>query len=508
MTSKLLFKSISAHMQGEGGKPQTAVTDWIERLCSSSYDENSLDSLPDLVDVIDIQPESGPTEASRALRKKLKYGSKEQQLRALTLLRALVENCSRHFKLHFGDQQLLQRIKEMARDSTTDPKVKKKLMVILAGWEKDFANETDYRLKTLAGLWKECGGVKKPPPPTPEQLVEQAIAREKREKELEDRRLSVERAREEQERQRRERLEREREELERKRQEKEDKKKKSSTKPSVKREPFNLEKEKPKVMETIAVGTQGANTLINSLRHVNIHTSSPQTDPAVQQALTSVKASRKQIVRYIQLVAQNPSSDPKGEFVGTLISTNEKIIEALEAYDRWGTEEMTAEEAESVTKGMKDVDLSSVSRTKGKELERLQEKQRVRVGAHLKRRETMDELSSPTSASAGGVHPDLQDLSFDDRGLQQPIQPGAKSYNRNSFDPGLSDYSDHTDSSDEESHNRATGSNNIKGYQQYLDEHDKKKGLLDDDDDPFADPEDDLVGTPGIPNRKLSWAEI
>lgn len=51
-------------------KPFTAITVQIDRLTSESYEENDIGGIVDLIEVIRIQ-DSGPTEAARALRKKL-----------------------------------------------------------------------------------------------------------------------------------------------------------------------------------------------------------------------------------------------------------------------------------------------------------------------------------------------------------------------------------------------------------------------------------------------------
>jgi LAS seventeen-binding protein 5 len=51
-------------------KPFTAVTVQIDRLTSEQYDENDLGGIVDLIEVIRIQ-DTGPTEAARAIRKKL-----------------------------------------------------------------------------------------------------------------------------------------------------------------------------------------------------------------------------------------------------------------------------------------------------------------------------------------------------------------------------------------------------------------------------------------------------
>lgn len=51
-------------------KPYSAITVQIDRLTSEQYEEDDVGGIIDLVEVIRIQ-QSGPTEAARAIRKKL-----------------------------------------------------------------------------------------------------------------------------------------------------------------------------------------------------------------------------------------------------------------------------------------------------------------------------------------------------------------------------------------------------------------------------------------------------
>ena len=110
------------------------------------------------------------------------------------------------------------------------------------------------------------------------------------------------------------------------------------------------------------------------------------------------------------------------------------------------------------------------------------------------------------------------------RNLPPPLRPTSArtsdSDDDNRYRQGsLSDYSDY-ESSDEETHNRASasGSGSRKAYRNddKDDEvdvsRDTHKGLLNStaEDDPFADPfvdqdEEPGVGTPGIQERKLVW---
>lgn len=51
-------------------KPYSAITVQIERLSSDEYEVDDFSGIVDLIEVIRLQ-DSGPTEAARAIRKKL-----------------------------------------------------------------------------------------------------------------------------------------------------------------------------------------------------------------------------------------------------------------------------------------------------------------------------------------------------------------------------------------------------------------------------------------------------
>ena len=52
-------------------KPITAVTALIERLTKEEYGLDDFSDLPNLIEAIQLQQTTGPTEAARAIRKKL-----------------------------------------------------------------------------------------------------------------------------------------------------------------------------------------------------------------------------------------------------------------------------------------------------------------------------------------------------------------------------------------------------------------------------------------------------
>jgi hypothetical protein len=114
--------------------------------------------IPELVEAINIQS-SGPTEASRQIRKKLKYGSVHGQKRAISMLSALVENCGPRFQTTFADAQLIERIKLMSQDPLVDASVRRKLMRMLLSWHHQFRNEPSMRI--VANLYSACGGGRK-----------------------------------------------------------------------------------------------------------------------------------------------------------------------------------------------------------------------------------------------------------------------------------------------------------------------------------------------------------
>ncbi|KAI1758413.1 hypothetical protein F4782DRAFT_478052 [Xylaria castorea] len=133
-------------------KPYSAVTVTIERLTSETFDEDDLSGIPDLVEVIKLQA-SGPTEASRALRKKLKYGSVHRQIRALILLDGLIQNAGPRFQRTFIDEPLLERLRVCGTSDLSDPDVRKKCSELYRSWAAEYKNTPG--LERIAMLYKE-----------------------------------------------------------------------------------------------------------------------------------------------------------------------------------------------------------------------------------------------------------------------------------------------------------------------------------------------------------------
>ncbi|KAJ6621094.1 hypothetical protein B0H10DRAFT_2018683, partial [Mycena sp. CBHHK59/15] len=392
------------------------------------------------------------------------------------ILKALVENGGHRFQTTFADGQLTEALKHLANDSNTDKKVKKKVLLVMASWQDQF--KSDPSMALVAGLYKQTRHDKTERSATFDTLglpdieaMEKADAKRKAKLEREQ---AKEKAR--------------MDEIERRRKEKERKNK-------PKRAPFDFEKEKPKVLTSIVDASQASSNLVNAITLVNQEKESLQTNTRVQECLAAAKQARKPVVRYIQLVENE-------ELIGTLIETNDRIITALEMYDKLSTNpESEPDATTAVTAGLAAANINmSVT-----ELNKLQEKQRVAV-ARAKQNGSLRGKAPAVHEDESRPHPDLQDLSFGPLGsssnnLPAPIRPSALS--DDGVDDGydargsLSDFSDY-DSSDEEAHNAAGPSrkrdlvtvsdDEPTDYQNYKAGNSGQKGALVDVDDPFADP--------------------
>lgn len=132
-------------------KPYSAVTVAVEQLTSERYEEDDLSGIPDLVEAIKLQA-TGPAEAARALRKKLKYGNVHRQLRALTLLDGLIQNAGSRFQRTFADEMLLERLRVCGTADLSDPLVKEKCKELFRQWAVEYKNVRG--LEQIAGLYK------------------------------------------------------------------------------------------------------------------------------------------------------------------------------------------------------------------------------------------------------------------------------------------------------------------------------------------------------------------
>lgn len=308
-------------MFGGPRKPYSAVTVQIDRLTSEQYEENDLGGIVDLIEVIRIQ-ESGPTEAARAIRKKLKYGSVHRQLRALTILDGLIQNAGSRFQRTFADEPLLERLRLLAKDDMVDGEVRAKCNILFRQWAIAYRGTPG--LERIAALYKQLPQTKRPQPHQSKVLRETEAEAERENASspvsptLSNRRGSSPPS---------------------------DVRASSSTPRPItlspaplpsssifkkdkknKHKPFNLEKEKPQLLETIATASVASTNLLNALQLINREEQRVSNNPEVMSRFEACKLLRRQILRYIQLVESD-------QWIGSLLSANDELVKALMAFE-------------------------------------------------------------------------------------------------------------------------------------------------------------------------------
>ncbi|KAF8533808.1 hypothetical protein BDD12DRAFT_863378 [Trichophaea hybrida] len=290
-------------------KPYTATTVLIERLTSEEYEENDYGGLPELIESIKLQ-DSGPTEASRAIRKKLKYGNIHRQLRALTLLDALISNAGPRFQRTFADEPLLERLRIAATESTTDPDVKAKLKDLFAQWAREYKDTQG--LQGIANLYKQFPRrtrpapkpvtvAASPPSPTFSKSPQTSSSPSS------SNRPSLTKTSDSGWR---------------------SSHKKSTSKGKNKHPAFNLEKEKPALNLALANASIASTNLLNALKLINREKERPSEKRETTQLYESCKTLRNNILRYIQHVESE-------QWLGSLIHAHEELASALELYEAY-----------------------------------------------------------------------------------------------------------------------------------------------------------------------------
>ncbi|KAI2610126.1 uncharacterized protein GGS25DRAFT_487600 [Hypoxylon fragiforme] len=317
-------------------KPFSAVTVTVERLTSEQYEEDDLSGIPDLVEVIKLQ-DSGPAEAARALRKKLKYGSVHRQIRALVLLDGLIQNAGPRFQRTFIDEPLLERLRVCGTSDLSDPDVKKKCSELFRGWAAEYKSTPG--LERIAMLYKEL--------PRRKQVVTQAKSKVLRETEQDPFRDSEDEAEPPQSPQSQASSSRPPVAYPQPSQtvqsfshtkstsgsgsffssSSKDKKKKEKDKNKRKQKPFNLEAEKDTMKVAIAESSLAATNLTNALQSINRERERISENAAAVERFEACKKLRRKILRYIHHVEDE-------QWLGGLLHANDELVVALMTYEQ------------------------------------------------------------------------------------------------------------------------------------------------------------------------------
>ncbi|KAI8674959.1 hypothetical protein NCS57_00395400 [Fusarium keratoplasticum] len=310
-------------------KPYSAVTVTIENLTSESYEEEDLSGIPELVEVIKLQA-SGPGEAARAIRKKLKYGNVHRQIRALVILDGLIQNAGERFQRTFVDEPLLERLRVCGTSQLSDIAVRNKCRELFRGWTQ-YAGTPG--LDRIARLHKEL--------PKRKQAVTQERSKVLRETEenpfVDDEQEEAAKAA---------------------RQAASSSnapptaaesfshahtksssgsgsffggskdKKKEKDKAKGKRKPFNLEAEKETMKVVIADSSFAATNLMNALQSINREVERISENPAAVERFEACKLLRRKVLRYIHHVEEE-------QWLGGLLHANDELVHALMSFEQF-----------------------------------------------------------------------------------------------------------------------------------------------------------------------------
>ncbi|KAK6433806.1 hypothetical protein LTR95_010016 [Oleoguttula sp. CCFEE 5521] len=298
-------------------KPYSAITVQIDRLTSEQFEEDDFGGIIDLIDVIRIQA-SGPTEAARALRKKLKYGNPHRQIRALVILDGLIQNAGSRFQRAFADEPLLERLRLMPRDDAVDEEVRRKCNVLFNQWANAYKGTPG--LERIANLYTELPKSQRPAAARQKVLQETGPFDSDGEPESHapaSRSRATSNVNASSSLQRPVTLT-----------------PTSSTLTKLSKslhkdkgpKPFHLAKEKDNMTSTIANASIASTNLLNGLQLINRETERVSDNREVVQRFDACKRLRRDILRYIQHVESD-------DWIGSLVNANDELVKALTAYE-------------------------------------------------------------------------------------------------------------------------------------------------------------------------------
>lgn len=298
-------------------KPYSAITVQIDRLTSEQYDADDMSGIPDLIEVIRLQAE-GPVEAARAIRKKLKYGNVHKQLRALTVLDGLIENAGPRFQRAFADEPLLERLRVAATDSLSDPEVKRRCSILFRQWAATYQSTPG--MERIVALHKQLPQRKKPVRQDQSRVIRET------EREAQENPFSNDDYRDPAPSSSHSQLSSPTTTTALARPSLTSFRSDTSRKKKSKHKPFNLEKEKPQLLQAIASSSVASTNLMNALKLMDRENKRVSEDAEAVTRFENCKLLRRQILRYIQFVESE-------QWLGSLIHANDELVNALMAFE-------------------------------------------------------------------------------------------------------------------------------------------------------------------------------
>jgi LAS seventeen-binding protein 5 len=238
-----------------------------------------------------------------------------------------MDNAGSRFQRTFADEPLLERLRILARDDMVDSEVRQKCNLLFRQWAAAYKSTPG--LERIAQLHKQLPKSQKRIQPHQSRVVRENDAEASRDESLEQdspfgdsssgRRPSVPPTTSSSSSSRPISLASTRDApLPSSSLFKRDKK--------GKLKPFNLEKEKQKMLEAIASATVASNNLANALKLVNRERELVSQNPEVIKRFEACKSIRRQILRYIQLVESE-------QYIGSLLNANDVLVDALISFE-------------------------------------------------------------------------------------------------------------------------------------------------------------------------------
>lgn len=280
--------------------PHTAVTERINNIVS--YDDLTLEiEIPELLGLIKLQY-YGPTEAARAMRKKLKYGDLIEKHRSLELLNLVIVNGGKDLTELYNDRKLLEQLRAMANDTTVDLELRKKLIGYAISWNEEFDAQRYYL--GVASLKKQLPKAKRVKRRNYFMDDEGALSDEENDTPAGSSsyaQTSAQRARH------------------------------INPNDKYKIPKINLKKEGPKIRAIIAEASTCSTDLTNALQMLNRARGELSGDsPRCTQLFEKSRIVRRRVLRYLQLIESE-------EYLGSLIHANEQLVKSLQLYTEYAS---------------------------------------------------------------------------------------------------------------------------------------------------------------------------
>lgn len=126
-------------------KPYTAVSSKIDHMTTNPGEATDPAALLELIELIQINTSSGTAEAGRSLRKHIKHGDSTEQMRAIVIAEAIVDNGGRKMVPMVRDTGLGEQMLMTARSGGSKPR--KYATRVVNSWAANFPEFSHYGVK-------------------------------------------------------------------------------------------------------------------------------------------------------------------------------------------------------------------------------------------------------------------------------------------------------------------------------------------------------------------------